>query len=484
VRRLDPPCGSRLRYTLEKVERFRRPGFAVLWLSLALGAAYRLWVAFTDDGIFWPDEIYQSLEPAHRLVFGYGLVPWEFIDGARNWALPGFVAFLMKLAVAFGASEPRGYLGMVRVTFVAISMGSAYGAYRLARSYGATELAAAAGASTFALGALPLYFGHRAMSETASMLPVTFGLWLTLRPDATRKWLVWGGSLLGLAVLLRLQCGIFAAGVLAVLAARRQWRASLTVLGALAVWALLYGLLDRVTWGDWFHSAQRYIQFNLIEGKAAGWGTHPWHHLLTHLFTSMMGVSFAFAIGLLVGHRVLRAALDDRAQGDPFHHAGAAAVRGVRRHRGVAARALGVGRGGVRPGVDGHGEVAHVRRPGRVPRARRSDRMGRLRQREPAAARGAPSRGPVRHSHRRRAPRVDRRRDVPAPQRAAVPPGQSASAVTAVQLRHHRPGQRRAGGGEGRRARAGAPSRRAVRSQPRLLVATPVAGSPASADAT
>ena len=32
---------------------------------------------------------YQSLEPAHRLVFGYGMLAWEFIEGARNWALPG-----------------------------------------------------------------------------------------------------------------------------------------------------------------------------------------------------------------------------------------------------------------------------------------------------------------------------------------------------------------------------------------------------------
>src|SRR3954447_8881518 len=50
--------------------------------ALALGATLRVYLALTDDGLYWPDEIYQSLEPAHRLVFGYGLVAWEFIDGA------------------------------------------------------------------------------------------------------------------------------------------------------------------------------------------------------------------------------------------------------------------------------------------------------------------------------------------------------------------------------------------------------------------
>lgn len=282
------------------MERLRRPEFLVLWLSIAAGAAYRLWVAFTDDGIFWPDEIYQSFEPAHRLVFGYGLVPWEFIDGARNWALPGFVAFLLKLSVAFGGSEPRAYIGVVRVAFVALSMCTVWAVYQLARAYGAKDLAAAAGASTFALGSLPLYFGHRAMSETASMLPVTLGLWLVLRPDAVRKHLLWGGSLLGLAVLLRLQCGIFAAGALTVLAARRQRTPVLIVLGTLLGWALLYGLLDKLTWGDWFHSAEKYIRFNFIEGRAAGWGTMPWHHLLSHLFSSMGVLAFVFAAALTV----------------------------------------------------------------------------------------------------------------------------------------------------------------------------------------
>src|SRR5687767_8504114 len=96
----------------------------VLVGGLAVGAALRLWVAFTDDGIFWPDEVYQSLEPAHRLVFGYGMVAWEFIEGARNWALPGFIAFWFKLSQLFGLDAPAQYLGVVRTVFVAIAVGA------------------------------------------------------------------------------------------------------------------------------------------------------------------------------------------------------------------------------------------------------------------------------------------------------------------------------------------------------------------------
>jgi phosphatidylinositol glycan class B len=294
----------------------RRPALWVLAASIALGTAYRLWVAFTDDGIFWPDEIFQSLEPAHRLVFGYGLVPWEFIDGARNWALPGFVAALIKL----GGDDPRAYLGVVRVAFVAIAAGTSYGVFRLARAYGADELPAAIGAACFSLGALPIYFGHRAMSETASALPVVLGLWLTIEKNSLSPegaegrgegpwWrkptirILIGGSLLGVAVLFRLQCGIFAAGAVITLLARKKWQPALELFGVLLAWALIFGALDKLTWGDWFHSAVKYLQFNLIENRAANWGSHPWHHLVVHLFTSMSGLTVVFAISLVAAFR-------------------------------------------------------------------------------------------------------------------------------------------------------------------------------------
>jgi len=35
-------------------------------IILALGALPRLFIAYTDHGMIWGDEIYQSLEPAHR----------------------------------------------------------------------------------------------------------------------------------------------------------------------------------------------------------------------------------------------------------------------------------------------------------------------------------------------------------------------------------------------------------------------------------
>jgi len=282
----------------------------LVWLALAGGMLVRLQLAFSDDGIYWPDEVYQSLEPAHRLVFGYGYVPWEFIDGARNWALPGLVAFIFWLAKLLGLGSPHQYLGLARIAFSAASVGCAYGGWRLAKACGARDWPAAVGAAAAALYALGLYFGHRAMSENASALTVILGLWLLVEDGARRRRLT-GASLLGVSVLLRLQCGLFCVAALAWLLARRQWKKALETFGVLCAWAFVFGLLDHLTWADapgarfggWFHSAFKYLETNLVQNVGARWGTADASYYFATLFGAMPALAVVLAVGALLSVR-------------------------------------------------------------------------------------------------------------------------------------------------------------------------------------
>ncbi|MFP2911530.1 hypothetical protein ACLESD_42190, partial [Pyxidicoccus sp. 3LFB2] len=113
-------------------------GRALLMAVLAAGAALRIHWALNDEGMYWPDEVYQSLEPAHRLVYGYGLVAWEFVEGARNWALPGLVAGVLGLARLLGLNTPTVYLDVIKGFFALLGVASAWGSWRLARAYGAS----------------------------------------------------------------------------------------------------------------------------------------------------------------------------------------------------------------------------------------------------------------------------------------------------------------------------------------------------------
>jgi hypothetical protein len=271
--------------------------------TLVAGVVLRLWLAFHDDGLYWPDEVFQSLEPAHRVVFHYGLIPWEFIDGARNWLFPGLIAGVMKLGTLVGLGAPRGYLGLVRVVMCGVGVATGYGVYFLARRLGAGPLAAVAGAGLWLLSPVAVYFAPRALSETASALPIVLGLGLAAPVGATRRERVLGASLLGLAVLLRLQVAVFPAGLLALELGRRRWRAALETAGMLLLWALAFGLLDKVTWGDFFHSAFAYWKANVVENKSVNWGTAEPGYYLSVLFRSSPIVAAACltlgALGLL-----------------------------------------------------------------------------------------------------------------------------------------------------------------------------------------
>jgi phosphatidylinositol glycan class B len=287
---------------------------AVLFGSLLLGMLLRAKTALGDDGINWPDELYQSFEPAHRLVFGYGLVAWEFLEGARTWAVPGFVAGWLWLCKLVGAGAPSTYIPVVKLVFSLLSVGAAWGVYRLARVFGARDLEASISAATWSLCALALYFSPRAMSENLATAPLVWGLALVFDPDAGRRRRVTGASLLGLATLARLQVGVACAVVVLVLALQLKQRGAqplVEVLGTLVAWALVYGLWDAAAWhdlpgakaGGLFHSAVVYYRFNIVENRGAGWGTAPWSYFFQHLFASMPLLSLAFGAAALASLR-------------------------------------------------------------------------------------------------------------------------------------------------------------------------------------
>ncbi|MFL5322270.1 MAG: hypothetical protein ACJ790_21615, partial [Myxococcaceae bacterium] len=234
---------------------FSRPLIALAAL-LTVSAILRLWFGWSEVGIYWPDEVYQSLEMGHRLAFGYSIIPWEFLEGARNWTLPALIGAVMKVSSWIGLDAPENYLRLIRVIFAALGVIATWGAYRLAKVYRSTEDTAIAGAALFGLTAVPLYFSHRAMSETASAAPVVWGLVLLLdsyKTNALPRRIV-GASLLGLAVLIRLQCGLFCVGALLMLLGRKRWRDAGYAFAVLAFWAFLFGLIDKLTWGSWFQS--------------------------------------------------------------------------------------------------------------------------------------------------------------------------------------------------------------------------------------
>ena len=129
-------------------ERARSERLAIILVGAAVP---RVWAAAWDQGIFWPDEIYQSLEPAHHFAFGYGFVAWEFQTGARSWVLPGLLGLFWKLLSGIGVDDALTLVISAKLLMVAAALAGIYAAMRVAEKLGGAAAMVLCGALAAAM---------------------------------------------------------------------------------------------------------------------------------------------------------------------------------------------------------------------------------------------------------------------------------------------------------------------------------------------
>jgi phosphatidylinositol glycan class B len=244
-----------------------------LALVYALALILRISAAFLPDRTFYPDEHFQLLEQGHRLVFGYGLVPWEFEAGIRNWILPALVGGVIAAATGLGFENPAVWSGLLAAIAIAASL------TLVACTRGIADRLAGPRAGLIAAG-----------------LVATYGPCVFAAPKLTPETVA--GYTLAAAVLFGLGKGranAFAAGVMAGLTVGFRlhyapallvslvtcWRAhrhpsalAVFVGGGSAAFGL-FGLVDWITWGSPFHSYVESFRYNILMGVAARFGVSP-----------------------------------------------------------------------------------------------------------------------------------------------------------------------------------------------------------------
>ena len=141
-----------------------------LGVLVALAILLRLQPILVEPSAVWPDEIFQTSEPAHRLVFGSGLVAWEFQLGVRSWLLPGIIAGLMELSRIIGDS-PDYYLPVIAVGFAGLAAAPVVCCFLWCRPLFGITGALLAGLAV-AVAAEPVYFGAPAICSSSG-----FGHW-------------------------------------------------------------------------------------------------------------------------------------------------------------------------------------------------------------------------------------------------------------------------------------------------------------------
>lgn len=277
-----------------------RSFYVLAGLVLVVAAVPRLWAAWFDQGVFWPDEIFQSIEQAHRLVFGYGITPWEFRAGARSWAFPGTIAGLLKAGALVGLDSGRSLVLLVKTCMALLSLLTLYLTMCLAYTLAGTRGALLAGLLG---GFFPasLLLSSRALSEVATA-PVLLGSYLLACRTGDQKRLLMAGALAGLAICMRYQSGVIACGILAIVVSERRFKDALWFSAGASALGVMGGLLDWVTWGKPFYAFKKYLYFNLKK-SGAKFGRYPFGYYFRVTLSSVGPMAWVLGLGLVASVR-------------------------------------------------------------------------------------------------------------------------------------------------------------------------------------
>ncbi len=271
---------------------------------------FRLVNALCIQTYFTADEYYQGPEVAHRLVFGTGLLTWEWVEGVRGIAHPLLFATVYWMVSLLGLDTPwivanapklvQASLGGVgdyftwslasywfnaNIAWYALLAQTLnwFNFYCLPRPY-SNSLESVLVISCIAQW-VPLWKDQRTLQPKFSreILPLLLGsLCVVIRPTSATLW-----ALVGVARLMRLPSSSIMTYVIHLV---------LPIVGAVIG---LSTLADRWYYGRWVFVPYEFLRFNLIENGSALFGSSPWHWLLSKGFTGVLGASVpVFLLGL------------------------------------------------------------------------------------------------------------------------------------------------------------------------------------------
>jgi hypothetical protein len=272
---------------------------AILGALLLAAAVLRLMSLLALPSINWGDEVFQATEQAHRLVYGTGLVPWEFQLGIRSWILPGIVAGLMEAARLLG-DGPDYYMPVIDAAFATLAVAPVACCYAWCRrSFGVP--AAAIGALFVVIAPELVYFGARTLMDVVAGHLLVIAVYVVDpgKPIASRRRAFTGGLLLGLLFLLRIQL----APMLGLIGVWLLWRFPRAQRGALIAGAMLavlvIAVIDTATLGSPLVSVWRYVWYNVFDGVSSTFGTEPWNFYLLgerELWRGSLGAMLALTL--------------------------------------------------------------------------------------------------------------------------------------------------------------------------------------------
>ena len=235
------------------------------WLLL-LAFMARAAVALGGDFVIHPDEIMQYLEQAHRLIYGNGVMYWEFFYGARSWLVPCLAALAIGLCKIIGLEEPVYYIGAVKLLFCLISILIPWGMYVFCRRHfneKTARLALISGVLWYEL----IGFAHKPMTEfVATAILLALLAMMPLSSNESRRRFAAAAILGVLLTATRLQYAPAAAFVLLAIFWHGGKNARWSMIGGGLLITVAVGIFEFMSWGAPFYSYYFNAHMNFIIG--------------------------------------------------------------------------------------------------------------------------------------------------------------------------------------------------------------------------
>ncbi|CAL1542889.1 unnamed protein product [Lymnaea stagnalis] len=251
-----------------------------------------------------PDEYWQSVEVAHKMVFGYGYLTWEWREGLRGYSYPLIFAFFFKILEFLGLDSRMMLIKLPRLIQGAIA---AYGDLQLYKL--SSKLSGRATAQWSLLCQLfswfTIYCCTRTLTNSTEATLVIASLSYFPWPDYPSKsndvykFL----ALAALSVIVRPTSAL----VWIFLCAwhLQRVRGSPVFSGVLSAYVTVgilalgsSAVIDRIWYGYWTFVQLNFLLFNVIKGGASIYGVHPWHWYFFQGFPVILGT---FILPFIVG---------------------------------------------------------------------------------------------------------------------------------------------------------------------------------------
>ncbi|CAG9332841.1 unnamed protein product [Blepharisma stoltei] len=263
---------------------------------MILHLLFRLFDSLIVRSYFSPDEYWQSLEVAHKLVFGYGELTWEWkTSELRSIIHPGIFAifyYFLKITsldypiiVAYLPRIIQGFLLYICDIYV----------YKIAQHIFGKNAAK----WTFVLQIASwflFYGGIRTYNNSFEMALTAVGLYfLTIGKD------IYWNIIVGLCCMCRPTSIMTWIPVYLFNFYRKEYKKLFQTFWIGITCFSFQILLDSLYFGKFTVTAYNFLEFNLLQGKSSFYGVHPWHWyisngiptvLISYLLPFLLGIYF------------------------------------------------------------------------------------------------------------------------------------------------------------------------------------------------